>query len=68
MYAPWDIACRCPECQDINFVRVEKNDYYAWKRGAYIQNAFPYLNGDQRELLQTGICNTCWDKMFANFD
>lgn len=65
MYAPMDIACRCPECGDLNFVRVEKNDYYAWKRGTKVQVAFPYLNADQRELLMTGICPPCWDKMFA---
>ncbi len=65
MYAPWDIACRCPECNTLNFVRVEKGDYYDWKRGTKIQVAFPYLNADQRELLMTGICPPCWDKMFS---
>jgi hypothetical protein len=49
----------------LNFVRVEKDDYYAWKRGRAIQVAFPYLNADQRESLMTGICPPCWEKMFA---
>jgi hypothetical protein len=61
----YDVACRCPECGDLNFVRVNRNDYYNWKRGAMIQSAFPYLTSDQRELLMTGICNSCWDRMFG---
>jgi hypothetical protein len=63
-----DVACRCPECRDINFVRVEKGDYFDWKRGKYAQNAFPYLNAAQREMLMTGICGACWDLIFGDFD
>ena len=60
------VACRCPRCEEVNLVRVGADDIVAWKvDGVPVQGAFPYLDADQREMLMTGICGTCWDKMFA---
>ena len=39
-------------------------DYLDWSDGELAQVAFPYLSADEREMLITGICPTCWDKMF----
>jgi hypothetical protein len=36
----------------------------AWDNGAYVQDAFPTLNADQREFLMTGITPGEFDKMF----
>jgi len=37
----------------------------AWCEGkALIQNALPQLNADQRELLISGICGSCFDALF----
>jgi len=55
----------CPMCGDHDTIAVNSEDYAAWLNGEYIQIAFPYLNADQRERLQTGICNACWDKSFG---
>jgi hypothetical protein len=30
-----------------------------------IQNALPSLTSDEREALMTGMCPSCWEKMFA---
>tara|TARA_B100000809_G_C14924066_1_gene454452 strand:- start:516 stop:731 length:216 start_codon:yes stop_codon:yes gene_type:complete len=35
-----------------------------WRGGKLIQNALPELNADQRELLISGTCPTCWNEMF----
>lgn len=34
-------------------VVVKTPDYYSWIGGTLIQNAFPYLNSEQREFLVT---------------
>jgi hypothetical protein len=56
----------CPICKKVNSVTVKKKDYDRWRAGTLIQNAFPYLKPDEREILKTGICNSCWDKMFKD--
>ena len=46
---------------------VENDDYQSWQNGKLIQDAMPYLTISQRELLISGICGTCFDKMFGGF-
>lgn len=57
---PYPIAKRCPFCGKVSNVVVEVSDYKKWVGGEYVQNAFPYLNADQREILLTGICEDCF--------
>lgn len=58
------VRCVCPDCHGENFVEVYSDDIVRWKaEGAMIQDAFPYLDEDERELLMTGICPPCWDKI-----
>lgn len=59
------IVTTCPFCGHTNFIEVNESDYFDWDDGALIQNAFPYLSADEREMLKTGICPTCWEKMFG---
>lgn len=39
-----------------------------WDEGALIQEAFPYLNADQREFLMTGTPPELWTAMFSDHD
>jgi len=41
------------------------DDAQRWVNGELIQNCFPYLNADQREILKTGIDSQSWEEMFA---
>lgn len=41
------------------------DDANRWINGELIQNCFPYLNADQREILKTGIDSQSWEEMFA---
>jgi glycine cleavage system regulatory protein len=41
------------------------DDAQRWVNGELIQDAFPYLDADQREILKTGIDTQSWDEMFA---
>ena len=49
----------CPFCGVVNFITVNKDDYDAWRNGELVQNAFPYLDADEREMLISGICPDC---------
>ena len=59
------IVTTCPFCGHINFIEVNESDYFDWDDGTLIQNALPYLSADEREMIKTGICPTCWDSMFG---
>lgn len=57
------IITSCPMCGCGNEVEVNEADYWDWDDGALVQNAFPYLPAEKREMLITGLCPTCWNKM-----
>ena len=59
------IVTTCPICHCDNFIEVEENDYLDWCAGALAQDAFPYLSADEREMLISHICPSCWDHMFG---
>jgi len=59
------LTTTCPICGHTHEVEVLLQDYFAWESGALVQDAFPYLSDDEREMLISGICPTCWDKMFG---
>lgn len=60
------IITRCPFCGHANEVEVNEMDYLDWSDGELAQVAFPYLSADEREMLISGICPTCWDGMFGS--
>ena len=64
-YKEVTVVTRCPFCGCGNFVEVNENDYDDWQDGAHAQDAFPYLSADEREMLISGICPTCWARMFG---
>ena len=55
----------CPFCGHVNKVKVNAADFWDWNDGKLAQDAFPYLSADEREMLISGICSTCWDNMFS---
>ena len=49
-------------------VSVEEHDYYDWTyKRKLMQECFPYLSSVERELLISGTCKECWNKMFKPF-
>ena len=60
------IVTFCPICHDIAEIAVNDADYWDWKDGMLVQNAFPYLTAAERESLISGICPTCWNEMFSS--
>ena len=59
------IITACPFCGHANEIEVNEADYWDWQDGELVQNAFPYLSADEREMLISGICPTCWEKTFG---
>ena len=55
----------CPGCNIRHRVAVEEADFYDWQNGKLIEDAFPYLTPEQRELLITGYDKKCWDELFT---
>ena len=60
------IVIACPFCGHIHEVEVNEIDYLDWGDGMTVQEAFPYLSANEREMLISGICPTCWEKTFAD--
>jgi hypothetical protein len=58
-------ATTCRACAKEQALTVRAVDLLAWRNGTAIQNAMPYLNADDRELLISGICGVCFDRMFG---
>jgi hypothetical protein len=62
------VTVTCPLClteQRPLLVSIER--YNAWKNGElFIHDAFPELTASERELLMTGTCDPCWDRMYDN--
>lgn len=54
-------------CNELKEVTVNGSDLFDYNQGKFIQDAFPYLSTADREFLcMSGICGTCWDKIFSN--
>lgn len=60
------IITTCPFCGHANEIEVNEMDYLDWGDGMTVQEAFPYLSPEEREMLISGICPTCWEKTFAD--
>jgi hypothetical protein len=61
-----EVACRL--CGTPHRVIVSEDEYAQWKGGAHAHVAFPYLDADEREMLISQTCGTCWHKMFGEWD
>jgi hypothetical protein len=46
-------------------ITVKLSDINRYLNGELIQNAFPYLSADERELCMTGYDTTTWNEMFS---
>ena len=55
----------CIKCAEAQHISVGIADVDAWENGALIQDAMPYLSADDREILISGICGKCFDKIYG---
>jgi len=56
----------CPFCKNEYAVELTDEEYKKLPRLANecVQDVFPNWKPEKRELLNTGICNKCWEAIF----
>jgi len=60
------LSVTCWRCNEHHILAACAEDVDRWQNGELIQNAMPYLSADERELLISGTCGTCFDNMFGS--
>jgi hypothetical protein len=56
---------QCSSCKQVFEIRVDHADYELWQNTqTLIQEAMSYLSEDDRELLISGTCGKCFDRLF----
>ena len=55
----------CHQCQTKTEIKANASDLNDWCDGKLIQDACPYLNATERELLISQTCSNCFDGMFG---
>jgi hypothetical protein len=60
------ISVRCMDCGETKQFTVKTAHYDAWVKGQVIQRAMPEIPEDERELLISGSCGPCFDKLFGD--
>ena len=56
----------CISCGKLVSITAPASNWEARKSGARVQDAFPALDADAREILTSGICGECFDEMFSD--
>lgn len=60
------IKTTCPICKKVHYVEVNAVHFGLWvDENVPIQVAMPELSPEDREMLLSGICPECWDKMWS---
>ncbi len=55
---------KCMICGHGSQTRVDWLKYHRWQSGQLIQEVFPQLSAEQREVMVSGTHPYCWDKMY----
>ena len=63
-----DLDITCIACFKHYRLKLSLHNYNLWRRGLKVQNAFPTLNSNGRELLISHICGSCFDSITAEED
>jgi len=56
---------KCKYCNIDHDLDITEWQVARHKNGELAQNVYPNLNREERELLISGTCGNCWDKMFS---
>ena len=56
----------CVVCRKADDYLLDDVDLAAWKAGVLIQDAFPYLSSNDREMLISGTHEACFNKLFGD--
>lgn len=59
---------RCLFCRNQTLLDLPDEGYRKWDEGEFVQDAFPDMPAEQRELLISGTCPACWNEQFSEED
>ena len=59
-----DVLVRCLHCNEDYTLCVNAQDIVDWSGGVMVQEAFPYLDSAERELLISETCGGCRNKIW----
>ena len=62
------VAVPCRYCDTVHDLTVNVEGFVNWQAGQYIQDALPELSAGERELLISGTCDECWQRLFPEED
>jgi|TARA_R110002110_G_scaffold359600_1_gene569466 hypothetical protein len=62
-----EIKRDCKVCDTSYIVTAKVDDVCRWQNGGIIQDVMPYLSADERELLISGTCGSCFDEKFPPY-
>lgn len=57
------LEATCSMCKKTKRIIVDPTGYHKWLNGTLIQNALPDVPSQDRELLISGICGSCFDNL-----
>jgi hypothetical protein len=52
----------CGHSTQLTLLRSEVDQY---RKGAFVQDAFPFMTADERELIVSGTHPACWRRLFG---
>lgn len=52
---------RCMFCGKEHLIEMPREAFDRWRGGEHIQDVFPAMSADEREILISGTCPECWD-------
>jgi len=55
----------CPVCGLRSEMTIPAGSLARWRAGEYVQDVFPDMHADDRELLVSGTHPACWDSLFG---
>jgi len=62
------VNTQCRLCGDKKVLYLPKSGYEKYMEGMAIQDAMPDVDAADRELLISGVCHVCWDKIALEDD
>jgi len=66
------IAVELPQCEWCNkapeTMELDAEKVQRWQRGELLQNVFPELPAEEREMLISGTHPKCWDNMWKDME
>ena len=55
----------CYHCGDSGLIAVTNSDLERYKNGALMQEAFPEMSIENREMLISGTHDKCWNEIYG---